>query len=94
MKTFTEACAATFVRPSTEGPESEGIQSVIDTQERHASLFSEIEQSREIKNLVFAFRQLNQHAGIPVEHLLIKAFSMGCMVGMEMERQDDPKIEI
>jgi hypothetical protein len=90
MKTFSEACEATFVRirPSDVPVDEEQISaSIAETVAPFESLVEEIQNSQEAVRFSYVLLRMGLDEDVPPVDLLRIAFSHGVMVGIEMEKE-------
>ncbi len=88
MKTFSEACGLYF-RQDQPGAE----QAMIEAQTRYDEIVEkEILGSPQLEAMLMAFNKANLEAGLSITSVVVNAFIMGVKVGMEMERQELPKV--
>lgn len=89
MKTFSEACEATFMRTLPEGdntPSGVAVEAIAVTMTPFHSMIEEIQESPEARGFADALFVASRTQGIPPHDLLCIAFSHGVMVGIEMEK--------
>jgi hypothetical protein len=92
MKTYSEACLSTFVRPLPDGKRETRLQAVVKIA-ADAGRWREIEEEMRLSPYTKAFVDsvalLAQAGCMSLREALQSAFMQGAIVGMEMERNDD-----
>lgn len=95
MKTFEEACLATFVRElppgATEDDEDAAFGNILTESPRWASMAPDILNSPLAQQYVLAVIDLLVEGKTDLVSALGSAFIQGVAVGMEMERPDQPQ---
>lgn len=88
MKTFSEACLATFMRKHEPGCETiaEAVEKI--DSERWEQLHEEIQNSTEVGLLTRTLWQMQNEMELPMEAVVAMAFSHGVVVGIAMEQAD------
>lgn len=90
MKSFDEACAATFLRRMKPGEDPQSAADDIDS-DRWISLHHEVQNSQQVHIFSSYLCTCCVQQGIPLQAVIALAFSHGVMVGIEMEKQEEPK---
>lgn len=90
MKTFSEACQATFIAQAKTEDEALQLEEHFEQESpRWHQLHLDVQLSPEVDALIYGLNVANQ-AGASIGTLIRAAFSHGVMVGIEMERAEDP----
>ena len=97
MKTFEEACLSTFARAlhpdSTSEQDEAAYQEIIDDSPRWASIAEDIKISRTSQVYIDAVFEMVRAGVMTPKNALSTCFIQGCIVGVEMERQELPVLK-